>query len=177
MKTLLASAVVAFTLLSSAAAQATTFQFSYLFSGGPVVTGTFDGVASGNLITGLSNISVYADGSDIADSTPLQSYSYDFFTGDWTPGGTASFDGTANNFIFADDGKFSFTRYFGIASLYSPSPTDDAELSLASGAFYQEGGAGTVAAHWSVSAVPEPETYAMLLAGLGLVGFAARRRA
>jgi hypothetical protein len=28
----------------------------------------------------------------------------------------------------------------------------------------------------SVTAVPEPETYAMLLAGLGLVGFAARRR-
>lgn len=27
-----------------------------------------------------------------------------------------------------------------------------------------------------VSAVPEPETYAMLLAGLGLLGFAARRR-
>ncbi|WP_317205536.1 FxDxF family PEP-CTERM protein [Janthinobacterium sp.] len=29
----------------------------------------------------------------------------------------------------------------------------------------------------SVSGVPEPETYAMLLAGLGLVGFTARRRA
>lgn len=28
----------------------------------------------------------------------------------------------------------------------------------------------------SVSAVPEPETYAMLLAGLGLIGFTARRR-
>ena len=28
----------------------------------------------------------------------------------------------------------------------------------------------------NVSAVPEPETYAMLLAGLGLVGFMARRR-
>ena len=27
-----------------------------------------------------------------------------------------------------------------------------------------------------VSAVPEPETYAMMLAGLGLLGFAARRR-
>ena len=27
-----------------------------------------------------------------------------------------------------------------------------------------------------LTAVPEPETYAMLLAGLGLVGFAARRR-
>ena len=28
----------------------------------------------------------------------------------------------------------------------------------------------------SIAAVPEPETYAMLLAGLGLIGFAARRR-
>ncbi|MEG1324253.1 MAG: FxDxF family PEP-CTERM protein, partial [Janthinobacterium sp.] len=27
-----------------------------------------------------------------------------------------------------------------------------------------------------VAAVPEPETYAMMLAGLGLVGFMARRR-
>jgi len=32
------------------------------------------------------------------------------------------------------------------------------------------GGGGTVAS------IPEPETYAMLLAGLGLVGFAARRK-
>ncbi|HEX5345046.1 MAG TPA: FxDxF family PEP-CTERM protein [Duganella sp.] len=28
----------------------------------------------------------------------------------------------------------------------------------------------------SISAVPEPETYGMLLAGLGLIGVAARRR-
>ena len=29
---------------------------------------------------------------------------------------------------------------------------------------------------WSVSPVPESETYAMLLAGLGILGFAARRK-
>lgn len=29
---------------------------------------------------------------------------------------------------------------------------------------------------WGVTAIPEPETYAMLLAGLGLMGFVARRR-
>ena len=29
---------------------------------------------------------------------------------------------------------------------------------------------------WAVSGVPEPENYAMLLAGLGLIGFVARRR-
>jgi hypothetical protein len=28
----------------------------------------------------------------------------------------------------------------------------------------------------AVTAVPEPESYAMILAGLGLIGFAARRR-
>lgn len=36
-------------------------------------------------------------------------------------------------------------------------------------------GAGTPVT-FSVAAVPEPETYAMLLAGLGLMGFIARRR-
>jgi len=36
---------------------------------------------------------------------------------------------------------------------------------------------GIAGAQLSVTPVPEPETYAMLLAGLGLVGFAARRRA
>ncbi|MDP1659273.1 MAG: FxDxF family PEP-CTERM protein [Methylotenera sp.] len=35
---------------------------------------------------------------------------------------------------------------------------------------------GTYLGGVSVAAVPEPETYAMLLAGLGLIGFAARRR-
>ena len=32
------------------------------------------------------------------------------------------------------------------------------------------------ASHWTLSPIPEPETYAMLLAGLGLLGFHARRR-
>jgi hypothetical protein len=34
----------------------------------------------------------------------------------------------------------------------------------------------TVGLNGPVAAIPEPETYAMLLAGLGLLGFAARRR-
>jgi hypothetical protein len=38
--------------------------------------------------------------------------------------------------------------------------------------YYDNQGGITV----SIAAVPEPETYAMLLAGLGLLGFAARRR-
>jgi len=46
-------------------------------------------------------------------------------------------------------------------------------------AFFSTGGAewgGAVLDNVSVTAVPEPETYAMLLAGLGLMGTIARRR-
>lgn len=35
---------------------------------------------------------------------------------------------------------------------------------------------GSIVADINVTAVPEPETYAMMLAGLGLIGFSARRR-
>ncbi len=40
----------------------------------------------------------------------------------------------------------------------------------------QESAYGVALDNISVTAVPEPETYAMLLAGLGLVGAAVRRR-
>lgn len=40
----------------------------------------------------------------------------------------------------------------------------------------RSGNSGSILVNVNVAAVPEPETYAMMLAGLGLVGFAARRR-
>jgi hypothetical protein len=42
--------------------------------------------------------------------------------------------------------------------------------------FTDQDWAGLSAIGWQVTAVPEPETWAMLLAGLGLVGFAAARK-
>ncbi len=41
---------------------------------------------------------------------------------------------------------------------------------------YNEIGSTAVSATYSVTAVPEPETYAMMLLGLGAVGFLSRRR-
>jgi len=57
--------------------------------------------------------------------------------------------------------------------LFTPSTTGIYSL------IFQNAGGDNVGAlldNVSVSAVPEPETYAMLLAGLGLLGFMARRR-
>lgn len=39
-----------------------------------------------------------------------------------------------------------------------------------------DGGSSVFADNFTITAIPEPETYAMLLAGLGLLGFTARRR-
>lgn len=38
------------------------------------------------------------------------------------------------------------------------------------------GNLGSYGGNFNVAAVPEPETYALMMAGLGLVGFAARRK-
>ena len=60
--------------------------------------------------------------------------------------------------------------------------TDYSGVALASGlklyAFdnNRSGNSGSILVNLEISAVPEPETYLMMLAGLGLVGFAARRR-
>ncbi|MBS1146269.1 MAG: motif, partial [Proteobacteria bacterium] len=69
--------------------------------------------------------------------------------------------------------NLDFTKGFGGADFnighYSPDPND---------AFDGNDRARIYLTANSVTvAVPEPETYAMMLAGLGLVGFAARRRA
>lgn len=50
---------------------------------------------------------------------------------------------------------------------------------LASGTLTTPGqipGLGFIGVNYLVTAVPEPESYAMMLAGLGLLGFASRRR-
>lgn len=64
-----------------------------------------------------------------------------------------------------------------VAQLMGYSTNDDHSISLA----YKIGTIGigktvTIGYSYTIAAVPEPETYAMLLAGLGMVGFIARRR-
>jgi PEP-CTERM motif len=66
---------------------------------------------------------------------------------------------------------FAFSTGDGSASVYSRAWNIDAFAQGSDG-----WGLRTQFGYASVAAVPEPETYAMLLAGLGLLGFVARRR-
>lgn len=79
----------------------------------------------------------------------------------------------------ASSGSYTVNAGAGVASNYFSAVSLNTQIGIAA----QQTGKGrtdaaltSVSYNFAVSAVPEPETYAMMIAGLGLVGFAARRR-
>jgi hypothetical protein len=112
-----------------------------------ILSGGSDTITFGGLAAGMYNITVTISGQNIVFNDVLSELNGSH--------GTYSVDGKFRFFGVDHTGTSPFVlNLFGTPSI---------------GAKYS----GDV----SVSAVPEPETYGMLLAGLGLVGFAARRKA
>lgn len=173
--------VLAVTLLASAAAQAETFDFSYVFPTiGTTVSGSFDGTRSGDLVTGLSNIRATYQNVVFAPDSGLHDFHYNgkaFVSG----GSVASFSGNSNNFLFVNSetpDDLYYKNFFFYIPYYGgidPLISTYAHAQFRNIGADNSAGIGTWALK-SVSAVPEPEVYAMLLAGLGLMGTTARRR-
>jgi hypothetical protein len=110
---------------------AQSYSFSYRFASGDLVTGTFTGTPSGNLITGLTNIAVFINGVPFRGNGHV--YNLGWVYNQQLPGNpgsaVASFDGAGNAFSFYDydpsgpydpNGRvFASNPYFGGQTTYA----------------------------------------------------------
>jgi PEP-CTERM motif len=199
LKTRAVRLILGLTLLASASASAdaaTMFDFSYAFhdnSGaltGDTITGSFFGVRAGNDVTSISNANASFDGTALTG--PLFVYSYtptspNCGTADcYTLGGaTVSFNGLDNNFLFIDsppspsDHLTSATNYFYIIQPWAnggPGSSTIATQFSSPTSLVEQYNGDYFASSFTLSAVPEPTTWALLFLGFGAIGCALRAR-
>lgn len=147
------------------------YDYAYTFADGHTVSGSFNGVANGDLISDLTNITAALDNESFPAS----------FGEHWTDnaqvgGAIVSFSGLNNNFFFVDQEYAVTGAYVQYFRSLSGSVTDS--YNIASGVDHVDWDFEPT--RWSVvttaQQVPEPGTYTMLLTGLGLMGFMLRRK-
>jgi len=177
MKNFAKSAFVVLALAAGAAATATPlYNYSYTFADGHVLTGSFRGTANGDLVTGLTDITAAMDGKSFPAS-----FNEHWDQGYTVPGGAqASFSGNSNNIMFVDQDYANTHTYIAYFRYLSGSIVDTYDTrTYVSHVDWFPSNAGwslTAANEAPASDVPEPDSFAVMLAGAGLMGMVLRRR-
>lgn len=123
---------------------------------------------SGDSASFIGTSPILAGGDDVVSFTGLAAGSYDFLltlSGQYINLSSLSINGVAGSVTAS--GKILFADVEG---------TGTSPFALTLVGTTMAGKPANYSGELSVSAVPEPETYALMLAGLGAVGFIARRR-
>ncbi|HEY4375325.1 MAG TPA: PEP-CTERM sorting domain-containing protein [Burkholderiales bacterium] len=164
--------------LAPLAAHAENFNFSYNFDANSTsdatpmsVTGSFSGTVVGSLIENISNFSVSLNGTAFTGTLLGAGWNGTAFDNSVAP--VLSSDVSLDNFYFADttatDPNYNNLFWFKGGEIFAVNFNADG---------FPTADETAIASKWSVNTVPvpEPSTYALLLAGLGLMTMVARRR-
>jgi len=191
------TAILAMGLAIAGNANAEIFDFKYTFTGSSdVVTGTFSGTASGDVITNLSNITISFNGVAIPTDSTGSMYTGSVQLIGWANyGAQLSFDGLQNNAGFFDTNypaspgtaypNYGFVTYnnstYGNYIEFGHTSTSNGQYTgtifdVVNSEIPVYGYPAFNQAAWSVSAVPEAGEWAMMLLGLPLVGWVVRRK-
>jgi hypothetical protein len=124
-----------------------TFFYSYIFSSGDVVSGSFNGTANGNFVDNVSNITVELDGNS--------------FSGPISLTGNISFDALQSYFDLSSSGtpNFFLIYRYGV-NFNGASSLANAQFQEMSGSMthYFPYDAPVQSGNWTLTEVPAPDT-------------------
>ena len=173
-----AAALIAAMFATPSSFASAIYNYSWTFPDQVVVSGSFTGIATGNLVTELSSISMYINGVKQMPYFGWIDTKFNDYNGHPAPGAIFSFDGTENNFHISDGNpyaygiNFSDAKYVGY-DFWRTHLYREGEHNIV----YDDWDSGYRAAHWSLQeAIAVPEPGSALLFSLGLIGLLAARR-
>lgn len=141
------------------------------------LTGTFTYDADTSTLSNVNLVLTY--GGQANDITGALSY-LDYMAQGSIPAGNLMVEATQIGFAGASSGTDIFFKFTDLISnaggVLNLSGVTIHDIGFAKNSAKSFSGTLTGVPQATASAVPEPEAYAMMLAGLGLVGFAARRK-
>ena len=131
----------------------------------------------GSVTGGTATAALYTDSGGIP-GTELFSSAFTVAAGvnDWYGQSGLDWGVTAGTYWVAFEVRPENSLPHGVFPAFFPEPLDTYAINFGSGYLLEEDAAFGVRVLGTVAAIPEPETYAMLLAGLAVLGFASRRR-
>jgi hypothetical protein len=180
-------AVIFMTAMSASLAQAQSYAFSYTFSSGDVITGSFTGDlnTTTTLFSNVANVYAALDGVPFVNDAVIGSLdivAWNSSTQSWDDTLTPQISTNAglNNFSIADNDpakNVNTTNYFQFINDANNGQEVLADNNNGSPVFALDTNSnGAVNSAWTVTAVPEPGLLSMLVSGLGFLATKAHRR-